>query len=160
MNAFDKVICIILAVILMFLFPLLYLSQKQDGINQLYVTEQTVEFTNEIKNHGYITENMYARFEKKLRATGNVYSIQITHSHTVFNPLFDEDTEEFLDDYYTYQECIYTEDILNAIYSEKAYYLRQGDYISIEVVNANKTFASSLLQIIGVNHKGQIHVNY
>lgn len=41
MNAFDKVICIILAAVLMFLFPIMYLAQKQDAINQLYVTEQT-----------------------------------------------------------------------------------------------------------------------
>lgn len=160
MNAFDKVICIILAAVLMFLFPIMYLAQKQDAINQLYVTEQTAEFTNEIKNHGYLTENMYTRFEKKLRATGNVYSIKITHGHTVFNPIYDAETGEFQDDYYTYQECIYTDDILNTIYNNKLYYFRQGDSISVEVININKTLSSTLLNNIGVNHVGQIHVNY
>lgn len=161
MNAFDKIICILLACILMFLFPTFYLAQKQDAINQVYVENKTVEFVNDIKNHGYITENMYNRYIERLGDTGNLYKIELVHSHTVVNPQYDESTGNFLDDYYTYEECAYQDDILKDLYEESGtYYLRQGDYISIRVYNRTETFAGRMLRLIGVTQKTQILVTY
>ena len=161
MNAFDKIVCILLASVLMFLFPLFYLAQKQDVINQVYVESKTVELVNDIKKHGYITSNMYERYLDRLGDTGNLYEIEIVHSHTVVNPEYDEDSGTFLDDYYTYYENTYQDDILKEIFEGTGtYYLRQGDYISIKVFNKTETFAGRMLRIIGVNQKTQILITY
>lgn len=161
MNAFDKIICILLVSVLMFLSPLFYLAQKQDVINQVYVESKTVEFVNDIKNHGYITANMYERYLDRLGDTGNLYVIEMVHAHTVVNPEYDEDSGAFLDDYYTYQESTYQDDILMEIFEGTGtYYLRQGDYVSIKVYNKTETFAGRMLRMIGVNQKTQILITY
>lgn len=161
MNTFDKVICILLASVLMFLFPLLYLAQKQDAINQVYLEDSTVTFVNDIKNHGYITSNMYERYLKKVNETDNLYKIELVHTHTVVDPKYDETTDTFMDDYYTYDKCTYEDDIMKVIYEDDhPYYMRQGDSISLKIYNRTNTFAGRLMRLVGIDQNTQLLVTY
>ncbi|MFV0342608.1 MAG: hypothetical protein ACK5JH_06900 [Anaerocolumna sp.] len=148
MDSFSKIVAIFLAVILLFIAPILYMAQKQDSISQLYVSTETTKFIDSIKNSGYVSKNMYADFIKKIDKTGNIYQIKITHSHERVEPLVDVTTNDILQDYSVYFYNTYEDEIFDAFDQDKDYRFDRGDYISIQVSNLNKTTAVSLLENI------------
>lgn len=147
MNAFSKIIAIILAVIILFLGPLLYMAQKQDTISQVYVSNETTKFVDSIKNTGFITRTMYMDYIKKIDQTHNLYKVEIAHSHKVVEPLYDESTGTFLNDFDIYYTNTYQDEILGTFDQGEDYHFTQGDYISVKVVNRTKTLATKLMEL-------------
>jgi hypothetical protein len=162
MNSFSKIIGIILAVILMFISPLLYMSQKQDTISQVVVQNETVELVNDIKNSGFISRVMYQNYISKIDKTGNLYNIEIVHSHKKIEPEIDPNTNTILESYNTYFYDTYIDEIYAVFDLGQDYYFKQGDYISFKVVNRNPTMAVKLMNIIydGKVSDEQILVTY
>ncbi len=149
MNAFSKILSILLCVIVLFGAPLLQLAQKQDDISQIYVSNTTTQFIDSIKNSGYISRQMYQSFVQNIDKTGNLYNISICHSHKVVEPNVDETTDSILEGYNTYFINTYEDEILESFDRGEDYKFNQGDYISISVSNRTKTLAGRLLgQII------------
>lgn len=147
MNPLSKIIAIILSVILMFIVPIMYMAQKQDVISQSYVSNETTVFIDNIKNSGYISMEMYMDYIHKIDATNNLYSIEMVHANKIVEPLYDENTGTFLEDYYIYYVNTYQDKILETLDQGKDYKFNQGDYISITVVNQTKTIATRLMEL-------------
>lgn len=147
MNAFSKIVAFLLAAIILFLGPLLYIAQKQDAISQVYVSDETTKFVNSIKNTGFLTSVMYMDYIKKIDQTNNLYKIEIIHSHKVVEPLYDEDTGTFLNDYNIYYTNTYQDEVLNTFDQGEDYQFSRGDYLSVTVVNRSKTLATKLMEL-------------
>lgn len=162
MNPLSKIIAIILSVILMFMAPFMYMAQKQDAISQTYVSNETTAFIDSIKNSGYISMEMYMDYIHKIDATNNLYKIEIVHAQKIVEPLYDDNTGSFLDDYYTYYVNAYQDKILETLDQGNDYKFNQGDYISIKVVNRTKTIATRLMELFYSSDipDEQILVNY
>ena len=149
MDSFGKIIGIYIGIVLMFIFPILYFAQKQDAITQTYVLTETSYFVDSIKNSGYITDDMYQRFIKKLDATNHLYTIEIEHSHPVINPVYDEKTNVFMDEFREHIYITYTDTIMEGVYgSDRVYKFNQGDYITVKVYNRTKTYATKLQELL------------
>lgn len=148
MDSFSKIIAIFLAVMLLFISPLLYMAQKQDSISQLYISTETTRFIDSIKNSGYVSKIMYEDFIKKIDMTGNLYQIEITHCHQRVEPLVDINTNDILQDFNVYFYNTYEEEIFEAFDRNEDYFFNRGDYISILVSNRNKTTAVSIMENI------------
>jgi hypothetical protein len=146
MNAFSKIVAIFIAIIIMFIAPLLYMAQKQDTISQTYVSNETTNFIDSIKNTGVLSAETYQAFIGKIDVTNNLYNIEIVHAHKVVEPIYYENTGLFLDDYDTYYINTYQEDILATFDEGKDYYFSQGDYISITITNRSKTMATRIME--------------
>lgn len=148
MNSFSKIIAFLLAVIIMFIGPLLYMAQKQDAISQNYISKETSQFVDSIKNTGFISREMYQAFITKIDLTNNLYNIEIVHSHKIVEPLYDENTGIFLKNYRIYYRNTYQDEILDTFDQGKEYYFDRGDYISATVVNRTKTLAVKLMELL------------
>lgn len=149
MDSFGKVVGIFIGIVLMFLFPILYYAQKQDAITQTYVLTETSYFVDNVKNSGYISQSMYQRFIKKLDATNNLYTIEIEHAHLVINPVYNESTNVFMNDFKEHTYVTYTDTILDQIYgTNKIYKFNQGDYLTVKVYNKTKTYATKLQEML------------
>ncbi len=148
MESFSKLVAIFLAVILLFITPLLYMAQKQDFISLLYISKETTKLVDNIKNSGYISKRMYESYIKAIDKTGNLYRIEITHSHKRVEPLVDVNTNDILQDFHVYFYNTYEEEILEAFDNNEDYNFNRGDYISIRVSNRNKTTAVSIMESI------------
>lgn len=155
MEAPGKVIAIILMILVLFLAPLAYFTQRQDTLMQNYVYSITKEFVNEIQQTGKITKEAYDDFILELDASGNVYDVQLIHSHKTITPKYQYTTVDnvITDDVTEYFSETYTDAILSSIYEEidETYYLTKGDYITIKVTNKNKTLGTKLLQITSMH---------
>lgn len=158
MDAFGKVVAIFAGVILLFIAPLLYMAQKQDSISQLYVTQETIRLTDNIRMSGVLTQNMYKDYIERIDKTGNLYNLEILHAHKRVAPAYDEITDTVLDKVDSYFYNTYEEEIYKAFDEGKDYYFAQGDYISIKVVNRNKTMAGRIASSLSRGNNSEVSI--
>lgn len=71
------IITVLILVILIVVFPLYNLFERQDDMSYNVVLKATSEFVEEVLQNGYVDEEMYANFVSELANTGNIYDIQL-----------------------------------------------------------------------------------
>lgn len=80
------IIAIFLVAILMFIFPLMAVSERNDDIAQSVVQTATSAFVDSVSTKGKIEPSEYEALEQKLAATGNTYEIELEVQHLDENP--------------------------------------------------------------------------
>lgn len=139
------IIAIFLAAILMFVFPLMTLSDRTDDVSQLSVQTTTTEFVDNIKKTGKLTEENYGKFVEQISATGNTYDVELKVQILDEN-LGKKASSVAMDkigenQYYT----MYTTQVLDAMNNNaRALTLKEGDRISVNVKNTNTTISQQL----------------
>ena len=146
-ESLTTIIAIFLAAILMFVFPLMSISVRNDDIAQLGVQTATVEFVDKIRTTGKITEDNYNSFIQTLAATGNSYDVDMEVKVLDENPgkkttwaVTDKIGENI---YYS----VYNSQIESALIDDNGgnkYVLKEGDIVSVNVKNTNKTISEML----------------
>lgn len=144
------IIAIALAATLMFIFPLMAVSQQHDDTVQLVIQTATSEFVDSVTTKGEITQADYDAYIQNLGATGNTYDVEIERQ------VFDENvgkkvtatSKNLIGENIRYS--IYTSDILSSIQSDPnaKYILKKGDYIKVTVKNTNVTIAQMLRNFV------------
>lgn len=145
MNSFSKVVAILIGAVMFFVLPVYQLAQKQDDISQIYVANETTKFVDSIRNSGYISVEMYQDYVNKIDKTGNIYNIQICHSHKIVKPNYDDEAGTILNGYDSYFVNTYQDEVLDSFDKGEDYKFNEGDYINVTVSNRNKTMAANLL---------------
>ena len=85
-DTLITVIAIALAAVLMFVFPLMTMSDRTDDVAQLTVETATTDFVDTIRTTGKITPDSYSTFMQNITSTGNTYDVTIVDDtrHTGF----------------------------------------------------------------------------
>lgn len=145
-DTLITIIAVFLAAILMFVFPLMTISDTQDDISQVAVQSLVSEFINNAATKGKITEEDYDTFISKLYATSNTYDVQLEHKIMTTNPN-KVSTDQLGENLYY---SVYNTTILDENSGVKSgeYILKKGDYISCTVKNTNTTLASQIKNFI------------
>ena len=149
-ESLMTIVAIFLAAILMFVFPLMAVSERNDDIAQSAVQTATAEFTTKIATKGKITSSDYEDYLAKIATTGNTYEVEIEvqkldenfgkKSATTGQDLIGENS----------RYSVFTTDVLDYIYPDnesnltRDYLLNKGDNIIITVKNTNTTMAQTL----------------
>ena len=142
-DTLITVIAIFLAAILMFVFPLMTVSNTQDDIAQVAVQSLVAEFVNNAATKGKITQDDYNAFISKLYATGNTYSVELEHKIMTSNPNKGSTDQLGENLYYSvYDPTIIEGDA--GIKTKNEYLMKKGDYIIATVKNTNVTIASQI----------------
>ena len=76
-DTLVTIIAIALAAILMFIFPLMTMSDRTDDVAQLTVDTATTEFVDDIRTTGKITPEKYNQFLETIGSTGNTYNVEM-----------------------------------------------------------------------------------
>lgn len=160
MESFSKIIAIIITVIFIFIVPITYFAEKQDVITQAYVENEVVAFVDNVRAQGKITQEMYNDFVFQLDQSGLVYDVKMEHSHRTLDPIYNN-AGEFTNGTTTNVNLFYEEDIWYSLYEKKPtetelaariiegeYHFTKGDYFTVSVVNAEKTFATKLKELL------------
>lgn len=146
-DSVITVVAIFLAAILMFVFPLMSVAERNDDIAQLSAQTITSEFVDNARSIGKVTMEDYATFVDKLGATGNSYDIEMEIK------VLDENigkksawtNKEVIGENVYYS--IYTSQILEVLMADDGngvYSMKQGDYFSVSIKNTNQTIAQLL----------------
>ena len=143
-DTLITVIAIALAAVLMFVFPLMTMSDRTDDVSQLAVETATTDFVDEVRTTGKITPDKYSKFIENIGSTGNTYNVEMQVQVLDENP--GKKTTQSKKDkigenvYYS----VYTSQIEDILNSNKNYNLKEGDLFSVSVKNTNQTLAQQL----------------
>lgn len=143
-DTLISIVGIFLAVILMFIFPLMTVASKNDELAQTAVQVAVTEFVNDVSTQGKITQLDYDKLISKLYATGNSYDVQIEAKILDDNPrrVVVAGNPNDVGNYKYYSE--YTSTILENLASKNQYELKKDDYITVTVKNTNITIGTQL----------------
>ena len=149
-DTLITVIAIVLAAVLMFIFPLMTMSDRTDDVSQLSVETATTEFVDDVRTTGRLSIDKYNSFVQTLAATGNSYDVEMTLQVLDENPgkktTQVESTKIGENVYYT----MYTSQILDTIDATDdagrnvVLALKEGDIFSASVQNTNSTLSQQL----------------
>ncbi len=150
-----SIIGIVLAAIIMFLFPLITMADRADDVSQLTVKIATSEFAKEVIETGKITSNDYNKLQTTLGSTGNNYDIEIEAKILDKNPSIQSigtngtsSSQNVTENVYY---SIFTSQILDTINNNNndngVFYLKEGDIILINVKNSSLTMAQQLKNV-------------
>ena len=150
-ESLMTVVAIFVAAILMFVFPLMSVAERNDDISQLAVQTAVVEFIDRVSSTGKITASDYDGLVQTLGATGNTYSVDMEAKILDENPgkkVTWTDPNKVGENVYYSQ---YTSQILDQINNSDpndsntgVFYLKAGDIISVDVKNTNQTLSQLL----------------
>lgn len=141
-DTLITVVAIALAAILMFVFPLMTMSDRTDDVSQLTVTTATTEFVDDIRTTGKLTMSKYNKFVENISSTGNAYDVEMEIKVLDENPgkktTQAEATKIGENVYYS----MYTSQILDSLStnnSNSVLALKEGDIVSVSVKNRGTT---------------------
>lgn len=165
-DTLMTVVAIFLAVILMFLFPMLSVSERTDDISQLAVDTAVSSFVDDSRSIGKITMKNYEKLINTLNSTGNSYDVELEVKKLDENvgkkTAWTSSTVIGENVYYS----VYTSQIMETLVGEKKDYLmKEGDIISCKVKNTNTTISQTLRSVfysissneafqVGAQHSG------
>ena len=142
-DTLITVIAIALAAVLMFVFPLMTMSDRTDDVSQLAVETATTDFVDDVRTTGKLTQEDYDNFILTIGATGNAYDVEITLQILDENPKkkTTEGATVIGDNiYYT----MYTSQVTDQLAASKMISLKEGDNVTVKVKNKNNTIAVQL----------------
>lgn len=141
------VIGIILAAIIMFIVPLILISERNDDLSQMIASSATADFVNNVVKTGKITTDNYQNLVLSLQSSGNSYDIDLEVK------ILDENASKVKSVGNNAYYSIYTTQIEDRLQRSSAnsdlnyngkLILKQGDVITVTVKNSNATFSQAL----------------
>lgn len=146
-DTLITVIAILLAAILMFVFPLMSVAERGDDMASLAVQTATTEFVDNSRAIGKITIENYQKLVNTIEATGNTYDIEmevkVLDENVGKKSAWTTGTVIGENIYYS----VYTtqiKDVLNDPKGSGTYRMSEGDIFSVSVKNTNKTMAQTI----------------
>ena len=143
-DTLITVVAIVLAATLMFVFPLMTMSNRADDVSQLSVQSLTTQFVDDVRTTGKITSDKYNKFVENIHSTGNTYDVEMEVKVRDENPgkkTTQANSKKIGEDVYY---SIYTTQIENTLKNNNAYNLKEGDIVSVSVKNTNTTMSQQL----------------
>lgn len=144
-DTLITIIAIALAAVLMFVFPLMTISDRTDDVAQLTVETATTEFVDTIRSTGKITRSNYDKFVEGITSTGNTYNVEMevqVKDQNIGKKVSQAQADKIGENVYY---SVYTSQIEKALNSDKAaYYCKEGDIVSVSVKNTNQTISQQL----------------
>lgn len=158
-EVLTTIVVIGLAAILLFIFPMQAMSDKNDTTAQLAVQSLVTTYVNKIASSGIMTLSDLEILENELEATGNSYDIEIELRIADKNPGKKTENQKMGDTTYY---SLYTKQVREKLESGPIK-LKQGDYIIVKVKNTNTTMSQmfkNLLYGLTGNESYVIYVQY
>lgn len=143
-DTLITVVAILLAAIMMFVFPLLSISERNDDISQLSVQTATAQFVDNSRSVGKITMDNYTKLIDTIYATGNTYDVEmevkILDENIGKKSAWLQGTVIGENVYYS----VYTAQIVEVLQDTGIYTMKEGDIFSCSIKNNNKTLSQAI----------------
>lgn len=145
-DSLITIIAIFIAGILMFVFPLMSISERNDDVAQLAVQTETVNLVNKVRSTGKLTQSDYNSYIQTISSTGNSYEVELEIKRIDENP--GKKTSMTASDKIGENTYIseYNSQILQLLLKEGengVITLKEGDVIILKAKNSNITLAQS-----------------
>lgn len=143
-DSLVTVVAIFLAAILMFVFPLVSMSDRTDDVSQVAVQTTTEDFVDKVRTTGKLSQEEFDKYVSTLAATGNSFDIDIEVQVLDENPgvkTTQTDMTKIGENlYYSY----YTSQVEEKLSKDGVWTLKEGDRINVTAKNTNQTISQTL----------------
>lgn len=160
-DTLVTIIAIIIAAILMFVFPLMTIADRNDDITQQALQDKTVEFVDKIRNVGAITQADLTEYKDNINALGHTFDTNITVQvmDSTVGKKTSWTTSSVVGENVYYS--VYTEAIEEQVNGASGKYtLKEGDIVSVTSVNTDTTIAQSLRNVFySITGKGTYQIS-
>lgn len=160
MEVFSRYASVIILVIFLFAVPVLLFSTNHDNIVEDYVQAATIDFVENVKKQGRLTEDMVNRYIQELNKTGYTYDVAFTHTRDVIAPIYDDYGNATGTT--TYQTSWYTDEIMGLLFTSSQlteeqkqmgqvlgeYRMYRGDYFTVDVKSKSQTTSSRIRALL------------
>ncbi len=158
-DSLITIVVIVLVAILMFIFPLMTVSDRADDTTQLVVDTSVADLVNNVRTSGKLTEVQYEKFVEEISSTGVAYNVEIEIQQRDETPgkkttqVSASAVSDANDAYVTK----YTAQIMDELDDKKEIILKQGDFIKIRAESKSTTISQ---QLSGFLHFGTANDTY
>ena len=143
-DSLITIVAVFLAAVLMFVFPLMAMSERADDISQLSVQTATTEFVNNVGSTGKLTASDYEKFLETITSTGNSFEVDIEILILDENPGVKTTQAEMTKIGENFFYTLYTSQVEERLNNNGRITLKEGDMISVKVKNTNQTISQTL----------------
>lgn len=147
-DTLITIVAIALAAILMFVFPLMTMSDRTDDVSQLTIETATTEFVDDVRTTGKLTMDKYSKFVENISSTGNSYDVEMELQVLDENPGKKTTQAQATKIGENVHYSMYTSQILDTLAANngqnKVLALKEGDIFSTSVKNTNTTLSQQL----------------
>lgn len=143
-DTLIAVVAIALSAVLMFVFPVLTMSDRVDTALNTDIQAMTSDLVNEIRNTGKLTNDVYSRYIERIGSTGNTYDVNLEFKILDENPgkkTIQVEKDKIGENLYY---SVFTSQIEDTINNNRVYKLKEGDIVMVTVRNKNMTLAQYL----------------
>ena len=143
-DSLITIVAIFLAAVLMFVFPLMSMSERTDDVSELAVQTATTEFVDKVRTTGKLTIDDYDKYVSTIYSTGNSFDVDVELQLLDENPGVKTTQAEMTkigeNLYYSY----YTSQVEEMLTENATIKLKEGDRIAVTAKNTNKTISQIL----------------
>lgn len=155
-NAASKLLAVLLAVLLLYVYPAAETAERQDDIARMTATQNVTRLVDAVRTKGYISPRMLMEFEERLARTGNNYDLSMEHLHKKYVPQYTDPMNQtsFTGTYEVVHDGYYLSQIRDRLFPpsgtlsiedpERRYMLNVGDYFTVSLKSTNRTPAMLL----------------
>lgn len=150
-DSLITIISIFLAAILMFVFPLMSISERTDDVSQLSVQTATTDFVDNVRTTGKLTLDDYDKYIQTIASTGNSFDVEMQVQVLDENPgvkTTQAETTKIGENVYYNLYTSQLESILKDDSTKNKLVLKEGDRISVVAKNTNTTIAQILRNFV------------
>ncbi|WP_244905545.1 hypothetical protein [Paenibacillus physcomitrellae] len=151
----SKITAALLAVLLLYGFPMLQNTKRQEDLSQLNAYRIVAQFVDAVRTKGYITPSMYNEFTGELGTMMEGFELEMEHRHKKYQPEYEDaaDAATFLGKFSVHEEAHFGDEIMEQLFpiepansklESRVYYLSAGDYFDVRLQDQSKR-ASSIL---------------
>lgn len=143
-DSLITIVAIFLAAILMFVFPLMSMSERTDDVSELAVQTATTEFVDKVRTTGKLTLDDYDKFISTIVSTGNSFDVEIEVQQLDENPGVKTTQADMTKIGENLYYNLYTSQVEDKLNTNGKIILKEGDRVGVTVKNTNKTISQSL----------------
>lgn len=143
-DSLITIVAIFLAAILMFVFPLMAMSERTDDVSELAVQTATTEFVDKVRTTGKLTLDDYNKYVETLTSTGNSFDVSIEVQMLDENPGVKTTQAEMTKIGENIYYSFYTSQVEEMLNSNARIILKEGDRVAVTVKNTNETISQTL----------------
>lgn len=130
-DSLITIVAIFLAAVLMFVFPLMSMSERTDDVSELAVQTATTEFVDKVRTTGKLTIDDYDKYVSTISSTGNSFDVDVELQLLDENPGVKTTQAEMTkigeNLYYSY----YTSQVEEMLTENATIKLKEGDRIAV-----------------------------
>lgn len=143
-DSLITIVAIFLAAILMFVFPLMAMSERTDDVAQLAVQTATTDFVDNIRTTGKLTSEDYDKYMQTITSTGNSFDVDVEVQILDENPGVKTTQAEMTKIGENLYYNLYTSQVEEKLNNNGRITLKEGDMVSVTVRNTNQTISQIL----------------